>query len=263
MNVSYDTDGSNDTPVHIAHHDTQFNSRASTSTEVAEHLLRMYHILNNSSYAAINPNLYDPALAATYKTAAYALLDATYSLMWDSNQSGFFFAILFTGTPPGPFTHTLTTAYKETRATSAAIRAYVQAAAVDTTYSSNLTDCIDAMSDDSRFLKTWGNWWGYVYRTSPDFSFYVTSPGQGVGLEQYITTEAMGSSIDALLQAYGVTQNRPIVIDNIVTMRNGNVAVSGRGGEVAASGRGGTCVASGRNGKIIGIARPGIGGPSS
>ena len=35
---------------------------------------------------------------------------------------------------------------------------------------------------------------------TPDFQVYVDKPGQGIGTEDYFTTEAMGSSLDALQQ---------------------------------------------------------------
>src|SRR6266852_358913 len=41
---------------------------------------------------------------------------------------------------------------------------------------------------------------GYFYRVTPDFKVYVDKPGQGIGVEDFFTTEAMGSSLDALQQ---------------------------------------------------------------
>jgi hypothetical protein len=39
---------------------------------------------------------------------------------------------------------------------------------------------------------------GFFYRVTPDFQVYVDKPGQGIGVEDYFTTEAMGSAADAL-----------------------------------------------------------------
>ena len=41
---------------------------------------------------------------------------------------------------------------------------------------------------------------GFFYRVTPDFQVYVSRPGTGIGLEDYFTTEAMGSALDALQQ---------------------------------------------------------------
>jgi hypothetical protein len=39
---------------------------------------------------------------------------------------------------------------------------------------------------------------GFFYRVTPDFQVYVDKPGQGIGVEDYFTTEAMGGAADAL-----------------------------------------------------------------
>jgi c-di-AMP phosphodiesterase-like protein len=41
---------------------------------------------------------------------------------------------------------------------------------------------------------------GFFYRVTPDFQVYVDKAGQGIGVEDYFTTEAMGSATDALQQ---------------------------------------------------------------
>ena len=41
---------------------------------------------------------------------------------------------------------------------------------------------------------------GFFYRVTPDFNVYVDKPGSGIGVEDYFTTEAMGSALDALQQ---------------------------------------------------------------
>lgn len=41
---------------------------------------------------------------------------------------------------------------------------------------------------------------GFFYRVTPNFQVYVSRPGAGIGVEDYFTTEAMGSSLDALQQ---------------------------------------------------------------
>jgi hypothetical protein len=41
---------------------------------------------------------------------------------------------------------------------------------------------------------------GFFYRVTPDLRVYVSKPGAGIGVEDYFTTEAMGSALDALQQ---------------------------------------------------------------
>lgn len=41
---------------------------------------------------------------------------------------------------------------------------------------------------------------GYFYRMTPTFQVYVSRPGTGIGVEDYFTTEAMGTALDALQQ---------------------------------------------------------------
>ncbi len=41
---------------------------------------------------------------------------------------------------------------------------------------------------------------GFFYRVTPTFGIYTSKPGQGYGYEDYFTTEAMGTAMDALQQ---------------------------------------------------------------
>lgn len=41
---------------------------------------------------------------------------------------------------------------------------------------------------------------GFFYRLTPDLHIYVSRSGSGIGVEDYFTTEAMGSAINALMQ---------------------------------------------------------------
>jgi hypothetical protein len=41
---------------------------------------------------------------------------------------------------------------------------------------------------------------GYFYRMTADYRIYVSAKGQGIGVEDFFTTEAMGSALDALQQ---------------------------------------------------------------
>ncbi len=42
---------------------------------------------------------------------------------------------------------------------------------------------------------------GFFYRVTPAFAVYTSSPGQGIGVEDFFTTEAMGTALDALQQS--------------------------------------------------------------
>ena len=42
---------------------------------------------------------------------------------------------------------------------------------------------------------------GYFYRVTPTFQIYTSGPGQGIGYEDFFTTEAMGLAMDAMQQS--------------------------------------------------------------
>lgn len=241
--MSVDYVAGNDQPVPIAHTTNHFSSRASTSLECAEHLLTAARILGNPDSGNIHPLLDDPIRATTYQNAAYQMVNSVYALMWDTTLGGFFFNVDTTG-------YSVTRIYKETRATATAIRAYLQTQAFTTGYAPYLQQCVNVLCDDTKFYKSLAP--GYVYRTKTDFSFYVTSPGQGVGLEDQVTTEAMGVCVDALLSYSLLTNTTPLL---------NTASTIGRTGQTTATTRTGQGIAQGRSGASNQVASPGKIGP--
>ncbi len=127
-----------------------------------------------------------------YLLAAKQILTSLFgsSGLWDETRGGFFFALdMQTGK--------LLTDYKETRGQSLtllAIHHYNQLKLQQFTRQEQ--QLLSVLTD--HFYE--GTYHGYFYRLTPDFHIYVTHPGQGAGVEDYFTTEAMGGALDALQQ---------------------------------------------------------------
>lgn len=110
--------------------------------------------------------------------------------LWDSKRGGFFFALDMQ-------TYKVLTDYKETRGQSLTLLAV---------HHYNQLKLQQFVSQEQQLLRVLtdhfyeATYHGYFYRLTPDFHIYVTHPGQGAGVEDYFTTEAMGGALDALQQ---------------------------------------------------------------
>jgi len=110
--------------------------------------------------------------------------------LWDKTNGGFFFALDMS-------TGKLLNDYKETRSqtlTLISLNAYNQAKqqALAVQEQQLITVLTDHFYQHTHH--------GFFYRVTPNFQVYVSRPGAGIGVEDYFTTEAMGSSLDALQQ---------------------------------------------------------------
>jgi len=110
--------------------------------------------------------------------------------LWDKTNGGLFFALDMSSGK-------LLNDYKETRSqtlTLISLNAYnqvkQQALAVQ-------EQQLITVLTDHFYQHTYH---GFFYRVTPNFQVYVSRPGAGIGVEDYFTTEAMGSSLDALQQ---------------------------------------------------------------
>ena len=153
-----------------------YESRPSTDGESVSALVTAYKLTHRQSYLDV----------------ASAVLKSLFitSGLWDQSRGGLYFTLrLDSGT--------LVKAYKETRSQTLVLiglHDYNQFS------QSPLTDqeqqLVNVITD--HFYQS--SYHGFVYRLTVDYNIYVSKPGAGPGLEDYFTTEAMGSSLDALQQ---------------------------------------------------------------
>lgn len=111
------------------------------------------------------------------------------SVLWDKTNGGLFFALDMSSGK-------LLNDYKETRSqtlTLISLNAYNQAKQALAAQEQQLITVLT----DHFYQHTYH---GFFYRVTPNFQVYVSRPGAGIGVEDYFTTEAMGSSLDALQQ---------------------------------------------------------------
>lgn len=108
--------------------------------------------------------------------------------LWDEQHGGFFFALDMQKGMVIP-------AYKETRGQSLvllAVHHYNQL--MQGQFAQQEEQLVNVLT--THFYQR--TYHGFFYRLTPDFRVYVTRPGQGAGVEDYFTTEAMGGALDAL-----------------------------------------------------------------
>ena len=109
--------------------------------------------------------------------------------LWDKTHGGLFFALDMS-------TGKLLKDYKETRSQSLTLIGVNHYNSVNNQFAQQEQQLVAVLSDG--FYQQ--IYHGYFYRVTPDFQIYVSRPGAGIGVEDYFTTEAMGSSLDALQQ---------------------------------------------------------------
>ncbi|HVB72859.1 MAG TPA: hypothetical protein VNE38_04820 [Ktedonobacteraceae bacterium] len=123
-----------------------------------------------------------------YLNVAREVLQNLYSSgLWDSKNGGFFFALDMKSGK-------LLTDYKETRSQTLvllALQHFNQVKPQFTQQEQQLTSVIA-----NHFYQS--TYHGFFYRVTPTFQVYYSRPGTGIGVEDYFTTEAMGSALDAL-----------------------------------------------------------------
>lgn len=127
-----------------------------------------------------------------YLNAATQVLQSvlTTSGLWDGARGGLFFALdMRTGTTIPD--------YKETRGQSLVLLACHHYNQLIARRFEQCQQQLVQVLTDHFYQRTYH---GFFYRLSASFQIYVTHQGQGVGVEDYFTTEAMGSALDALQQ---------------------------------------------------------------
>jgi len=157
-------------------HDTVSNYKAKPATQgqIVDALLTAYTLVHRQQYLDVA------------KQVLQAIVQTTN--MWDTTLGGYYFAFnLSTGVP--------ITAYKETRSQSLMLLAlHRYDTLIHPQYLVQEQQIVDVLT--KHFYEP--TYHGYFYRTTPDFQIFVTRQKQGVGTEDYFTTEAMGGAMDAL-----------------------------------------------------------------
>ncbi|HCI80291.1 MAG TPA: hypothetical protein DHW02_11445 [Ktedonobacter sp.] len=152
-------------------------AKPSTQAEVATALMNAYQLTNNQHYLNVAGQL----LQSLFGTSG----------LWDSGHGGFYFALTMTSGK-------VVKNYKETRSQSLALIALHQ---YDQLSGGTMTQQEQEVSNvlTSSFYQS--TYHGFFYRLTSDFRIYTTKANEGIGVENFFTTEAMGSVLDALQQS--------------------------------------------------------------
>ena len=150
-----------------------YQAKPSTQGQAVDALITAYTLTHNTHYLDV----------------ASQVLQSLYSSgLWDSEQGGFFFAIDMKGG------HLLTD-YKETRSQTLVLLALHHFNQVRSQFTQQEQQLTSVIAD--HFYQS--TYHGFFYRVTPDFRVYQSRAHvTGIGLEDFFTTEAMGSALDAL-----------------------------------------------------------------
>lgn len=153
-----------------------YKARPTSEGQAVTALLTAYTLTHRQQYLDVA----DKIVQSMFETSG----------LWDKNRGGFYTGFdLQKGV--------VITSYKETRDQSQvliAILHYDQV--VPHQFTQQVQQLVTTLTD--HFYRS--DYHGYFYRMTPDFQIYVTPPGEGVGVEDYFTTEAMGTALDSLQQ---------------------------------------------------------------
>src|SRR5947209_3320839 len=123
-----------------------------------------------------------------YLDVANQTLQALFSSgLWDSAQGGFYFALDMSK-------GRLLKDYKETRSQTLLLLGLQHFNQVKPLFMQQEQQLVAVIAD--HFYQS--TYHGFFYRVMPGFQIYVSRPHAGIGVEDYFTTEAMGSALDAL-----------------------------------------------------------------
>ncbi len=153
---------------------SNYKAKPATQGQIADALLTAYSLVHRQQYLDV-------------ATQVLQAIEQTTN-MWDTTLGGYYFAFdLSKGVP--------ITAYKETRSQSLMLLAlHHYDTLIHQQYTAKEQQIVDVLT--KHFYES--TYHGYFYRTTPDFQVFVTRQKQGVGTEDYFTTEAMGGAMDAL-----------------------------------------------------------------
>ncbi len=153
---------------------SNYKAKPATQGQIVDALLTAYSLVHRKQYLDVATQV----LQAVEQTSG----------LWDSALEGYYFAFdLSKGVP--------ITAYKETRSQSLMLLAlHHYDTLIHPLYVAKEGQIVDVLT--GHFYEP--TYHGYFYRTTSDFGIFVTRQKQGVGTEDYFTTEAMGGAMDAL-----------------------------------------------------------------
>ena len=153
---------------------SNYKAKPATQGQIVDALLTAYSLVHRQQYLDV-------------ATQVLQAIEQTTN-MWDTTLGGYYFAFdLSKGVPIA--------AYKETRSQSLMLLAlHHYDTLIRPQYTSKEKQIVDVLTQ--HFYES--TYHGYFYRTTPDFQVFVTRQKQGVGTEDYFTTEAMGGAMDAL-----------------------------------------------------------------
>jgi hypothetical protein len=151
-----------------------YQAKPGTQGESVDALVTAYELTHNREYLDVAGQVLHSLFGS--------------SGLWDQPRGGFFFAReLNTGK--------LLTGYKETRSQTITLIGLHHFNQV-TRQSMSLQERQLIAVIATHFYQ--GTYHGFFYRVTPDFKIYVSRPGAGIGVEDYFSTEAIGSSLVAL-----------------------------------------------------------------
>jgi hypothetical protein len=153
-----------------------YQAKPSTQGEGANALILAYDLTHRQQYLDVA----NEVLQGMYKVG-----------LWDQQRGGFFFAFDMQKAK-------LLSGYKETRSQTLVLVSFhnYDQAVSGQPYARQEQQLISVLIN--HFYQS--TYHGFFYRVTPDFQVYVDKPGSGIGVEDYFTTEAMGSAMDALQQ---------------------------------------------------------------
>ncbi len=153
-----------------------FVAKPSTQGQAVDALVTVYTLTHRQQYLDI----------------ATQVLQSLYgsSKLWDQQRGGFFFALDMSSGK-------VDSAYKETRSQSLALIALHHYDMVGPLHFTQQEQQLVSLLTNQFYQ---GTYHGFFYRVTSDFQVYVSAPGQGIGREDYFTTEAMGTVLDSLQQ---------------------------------------------------------------
>lgn len=154
-----------------------YQAKPSTQGEAATALISAYTLTHNQRYLDVAGQVLQSVFGA--------------SGLWDQQRGGLYFAFdMQKGT--------LLNAYKETRSQTLVLISMLRydQALGKPQFAQQEQQLVSVLTN--QFYEH--TYHGFFYRVTPDFKVYVDKPGSGIGVEDFFTTEAMGSALDALQQ---------------------------------------------------------------
>ena len=151
-------------------------AKPATQGEVATALMTAYQLTGNQHYMNVAGQLLQSLFGS--------------SGLWDTGHGGFYFTLELSSGK-------IVKNYKETRSQSLTLLALHKYNQLNNNAMVHQEQAVSNTLTTNFYQSTYH---GYVYRLTSDFRIYVTKPDDGIGVEDFFTTEAMGSVLDALQQ---------------------------------------------------------------